>query len=50
MSPWLKSNYVQDVPFFGLKNLCPDYVIVAEASALGCKIKWQEDDRLLFSQ
>jgi uroporphyrinogen decarboxylase len=30
--------------FFGLKNLYPDYVIVAEASALGCKIKWQEDD------
>lgn len=30
--------------FYELRNLYPDYVIVAEASALGCKIKWQEDD------
>jgi uroporphyrinogen decarboxylase len=30
--------------FYELRNLYPDYVVIAEASALGCKIKWQVDD------
>jgi uroporphyrinogen decarboxylase len=34
--------------FYELRNLYPDYVIVAEASALGCKIKWQKDDSPLL--
>lgn len=30
--------------FFGLVTLFPDYCVIAEPSAFGCKIKWLEDN------